>query len=114
MHHIKLGVLSNFSLASLEQSLVTTGLMKYFDVTCAAVVIGAAKPSQRAYEIALEALQVRPENCLFFDDEAECVEGAAKVGLHAYLVDRRSLKHRLENRLVSSLEPVPLLALGRA
>lgn len=76
-HHIRLGVLSNFSLASLEQSLSKVSLASYFDTFCAAPIIGAAKPSPMAYEIALRSLQIQPEQCLYFDDELECVEGRA-------------------------------------
>ena len=108
---LRLGVLSNFSLASLEQSLVTTGLANFFYIICAAPVIGAAKPSPRAYEIALAGLRVEPEQCLFFDDETECVEGARKLGLRAYLVDRQAPMHDLARLVVADLRAVPELAM---
>jgi putative hydrolase of the HAD superfamily len=106
---VRLGVLSNFSLASLEQSLVTSKLAEYFDIACSAAVIGAAKPAAKAYEIALKALQVKPEQCLFLDDEVECVEGARKLGVRAYLVDRQATTHNLERAVLANLQPVPLL-----
>ena len=109
---IRMGVLSNFSMASLERSLVTAGLAEFFTVACAAPVIGAAKPSPEAYEIALAAMQVEPESCLFFDDEVACVAGARDMGLRAYRVDRKASVHDLLHAVVSNLEPVLPLALG--
>ncbi len=107
---LRLGVLSNFSLASLDQSLISVGIGHYFDVVCAAPVIGVSKPAAQAYHIALQALQVEPEQCLFFDDELDCVEGAQRVGLKAYLVDRAAPATELRRRIVKDLQCVPALA----
>jgi putative hydrolase of the HAD superfamily len=108
-HNIRLGVLSNFSLASLDHSLVSAGLGDFFDVVCAAPVIGVSKPSAKAYQIALDALQVKPEQCLFFDDELECVEGARQVNMRAFLVDRHAPGTDWRRRIVSNLLEVPAL-----
>ena len=110
---VRMGVLSNFSMASLEQSLVTAGLAEFFTVMCSASVIGAAKPAPEAYEIAVSALGVRPENCLFFDDETECIDGARRAGLRAYLVARRATLQDPQIAAIGDLHPVPLLALSR-
>ena len=98
-----IGVLSNFSLASLEESLVAVNLADVVDVACAATVIGAAKPAPEAYLIASHRLGVQPEECLFFDDELVCVEGGRAVGMHAYLVDRRRHDHALPQGVVCNL-----------
>jgi putative hydrolase of the HAD superfamily len=85
---LKIGVLSNFSLASLEHSLEATGLSDLIDCACAATVIGASKPQPKAYFTIAQQLGVAAEECLFFDDEAVCVEGARAAGMCAYQVDR--------------------------
>jgi len=85
---LRIGVLSNFSLATLEASLHSAGLADLVDVACAAPVIGAAKPDPAAYQAVLRALMVGPEAAVFFDDEAPCVAGARAIGLRAFLVDR--------------------------
>lgn len=108
--NLRLGVLSNFSLASLEQSLIGAGLAQYFDRICAAPVIGWAKPAAQAYQVALDALQVTPEECLYFDDEEECVAGARRLGVRAYLVDRRAQGDNWAQGAVSSLHAAPQLA----
>lgn len=107
--NIRLGVLSNFSLASLGQSLLTAGLANYFDAICAATVIGAAKPSARAFEIALNSMRVESDHCLFFDDEIDCVNGAQMLGIKAYLVDRQAASDDWQRGVVTSLLPVPQL-----
>jgi FMN phosphatase YigB (HAD superfamily) len=53
-------------------------------------VIGYAKPSPLAYQHITNALSVAPHECLFFDDEQSCVDGARAVGMIAHLVDREN------------------------
>ena len=107
---LRLGVLSNFSLASLDRSLVGAGLAHYFDAICAAPVIGFAKPHPQAYQIALDALHVGADECLYFDDEEECIIGAQAVGMRAFLVDRRADADDLLRGVVANLQAVPQLA----
>jgi epoxide hydrolase-like predicted phosphatase len=45
--------------------------------------VGLAKPDPRIYQLALERLEVRPEQAVFIDDFIENVEGAQAVGMHA-------------------------------
>ena len=103
---LKVGVLSNFTLASLAPSLEATGLSKLVDATCAATVIGASKPQIEAYRIAAHALGVDPEECLFFDDEQPCVDGARRAGMTAFLVDRSLDRHDLTNGTVCDLSAI--------
>ncbi len=104
---LRIGVLSNFGLASLEASLEVTGLRDLVAVACAATVIGVAKPHPEAYLTVTRALSVEPEACLFFDDEQEHVEGGRVVGLQAYLVDRGRSDHELSEGIVRDLTALP-------
>lgn len=104
---LKVGVLSNFSLASLEHSLASMGLLDLVDSACAATVIGASKPAPQAYLTVCERLGVQPENCLFLDDEVLCVEGAREVGMIAYQIDRRQERHDFDRRILSNLSVLP-------
>jgi putative hydrolase of the HAD superfamily len=45
--------------------------------------IGHMKPDREAFEHVLRGLGRRPESTVFLDDNIECVEGAARVGLIA-------------------------------
>jgi putative hydrolase of the HAD superfamily len=104
---LRIGVLSNFSLASLDASLRAVGLADLIDVACAATVIGAAKPAPAAYLFTSQALGVQPAECLLFDDEIACVEGGRAVGMCAYLVDRRRTAHAFSERIISDLTAIP-------
>ena len=106
---LAVGVLSNFSLASLDASLRSTGLASWIDAACAATVIGVAKPDPAAYRIVAARLGVDPADCLFFDDEPECVEGARHAGMTAYRVDRRRTAHDLAAGVVADLSALPAL-----
>jgi putative hydrolase of the HAD superfamily len=106
---LRIGVLSNFALASLEKSLEVSGLSPWIDVACAATVIGASKPDRAAYTIAAQRLGVAPEQCLFLDDEPPCVAGAAACGMHAYLVDRSLSAHDIVGHKVADLSALPAL-----
>ncbi len=108
-HGLPTGVLSNFTLASLADSLTAVGLADLIDEACAATVIGVAKPDPAAYLTICHALNVQPEQCLFFDDEPLCVDGARQVGMAAYLVDRQRTEHDLAAGIVCDLTAVPLL-----
>jgi putative hydrolase of the HAD superfamily len=106
---LRIGVLSNFALASLEKSLETAGLAEWIDVACAATVIGVSKPDRAAYMISAQRLGVAPDQCLFLDDEPPCVAGAAAIGMHAYLVDRSLPAHDIAAHKVSDLSALPAL-----
>jgi putative hydrolase of the HAD superfamily len=107
---IAIGVLSNFSLASLEASLAAVGILEWVDVTCAATVIGYAKPKPEAYLHVARLLGTPPASCLFFDDEAPCVAGAQECGMAAYLVDRKRQNDDLSNHVLHNLTGVLDLA----
>ena len=52
------------------------------------------------------ALGVEPEQCLFFDDEVPCVDGARALGMSAYLVDRTRTEHELSRGIVCDLSAI--------
>lgn len=104
---LKVGVLSNFSLASLEHSLQSMGLLDWVDSACAATVIGAAKPAPEAYLTVCKRLDVHPEKCLFLDDEVICVEGARDVGMIAYQIDRQQGQHDFDRGVLGNLSVIP-------
>jgi putative hydrolase of the HAD superfamily len=85
---LRVGVLSNFPLASLEESLRATGLASLVDVAAPASVIGASKPDARAYQYVLDRLGVSAAECAMVDDEAPCVQGAISLGISAWRLDR--------------------------
>jgi putative hydrolase of the HAD superfamily len=101
--NLRIGVLSNFTLATLDESLRTTGLATWVDIACAAMVIGVSKPDPAAYTITAARLGVTTEQCLFFDDEQESVAGALACGMQAYHVDRALPAHDIAAGKVADL-----------
>ncbi len=106
---LRTGVLSNFPLATLGASLTTVGLADLIDEAYIARSGGTFKPDSRAYQGILAALQVAPEQCLYFDDEVPCVEGARALGMTAFLVDRQQPDHRLADGIVRDLSALPTI-----
>ena len=45
--------------------------------------VGAAKPQQRIFELALQAAGVAPEAAVFVDDFEENIEAARRIGMAA-------------------------------
>ncbi len=103
---LKVGVLSNFELASIDASLQSAGLAGWVDVALAAPVIGVAKPDPRAYLAVARALEVPPEHCLYIDDEAEWADGARAVGMTSYWLDRERAESALSEGVMCNLSAV--------
>lgn len=108
-HGLRVGVLSNFSLASLEDTLAAIGLADLVDVAGAATVIGASKPEPDAYLSITKDLGVQPQQCVFFDDEKICVAGARALGMHSYRVNREYTNHDLSQNTVCDLSALPTI-----
>ncbi|MEM7558111.1 MAG: HAD family hydrolase [Planctomycetota bacterium] len=87
---VRVGLLSN--LASPYRSCVKNlGLNQYIDNTVYSCDVGFAKPAREIYEIALQGLDVLPENCLMVGDSLRCdVEGPKAVGMRGLRVDRNA------------------------
>ncbi|NUP12831.1 MAG: HAD family hydrolase [Polyangiaceae bacterium] len=101
---LRVGVLSNFPLSSLEQSLEHVGLARFIHAFCASAAIGASKPDPASYMAVCRALEVEPAECVFFDDEAPCVAGARAVGMNAFLIDRKRPDHALSEGVLRGLD----------
>ena len=45
------------------------------------------KPEERIYRIALQQLDVNPQEAIFIDDRQENIEGANNLGIHTILFE---------------------------
>jgi putative hydrolase of the HAD superfamily len=102
----RVGVLSNFVLASIEPSLKAVGLLPYTHTALSCATLGVWKPEPEAYLSMTRALSVEPANCFYFDDDPPLVEGARNLGMKAYLVDRTCSAHQLGNYVIRDLTAV--------
>ena len=59
------------------------GQLKNFDFILTSYDLGLKKPERMIYDIMLNAVEVRPRECVFIDDNILCVETARKAGIFA-------------------------------
>jgi len=80
----RLGVLSNaWSDSEREIRERLPGLLDFFDDVIFSAQVGLAKPDTRIYQLAVERLDVRPNEAVFIDDVEKNVQGAREAGLFA-------------------------------
>ena len=82
-NQVKLGLLTN-NHDDFERYLTEQGLENYFDFVGNTCRLKVAKPDPAAYLLALKALNVQPDACLFVDDLERNVQGALDVGMRAF------------------------------
>ncbi len=79
----RLAIISNAS-DTLEETLEQRfKISDYFEVIINSARVGYAKPEREIYEIALDRLDLRPEETVFIDDQQHNVDAAAEMGIHA-------------------------------
>ena len=59
------------------------GHIEIFDGMVVSCDYHVLKPDERIYRILLEKFHLKPEECLFFDDRPENVQGAREVGMNS-------------------------------
>ncbi|MEN9938904.1 MAG: hypothetical protein RLZZ387_5483 [Chloroflexota bacterium] len=88
-HGLRLAVLSNFELPSIDRTLRHAGIDPgLFDALLSSAATGFPKPDPRAYHAAADALGLPLSACLLVDDLPANVEGARRAGMPALLLDR--------------------------
>jgi putative hydrolase of the HAD superfamily len=86
---LRLAILTNFELPSIDLTLRHTGLApEWFDALLSSAATGFHKPDPRAYLAAASALGLQPAECAFVDDLPENVAAARALGMRAWQIDR--------------------------
>lgn len=80
----KVGVLSNTFPAS-AAAIREHGWYEPFDVVLLSSDEGMAKPDTEFYQLALEQLQVNPNQAVFIDDQQYCLDAAEDLGIKVIL-----------------------------
>jgi putative hydrolase of the HAD superfamily len=83
----QLGVISD-TWPSLKRVFAHCRLSPYFSTFIISSQLGVAKPHPKMFLTALEALQLRPHEAMFVDDNPRNLSGAATLGFHPILMDR--------------------------
>ena len=79
-------LLSNYSEELLESHVGDTEIRDLVDGGVVSFQIHEIKPEPAIYQYLLQKYDLKPEDCLFFDDRAENVEAARKLGISAIVV----------------------------
>ncbi|MDR4170123.1 HAD family hydrolase [Bacillus nitratireducens] len=69
--HFKIGIITNGSTHRQKAKIINTNLNNYFDTIIISEEVGLSKPDKRIFELALNKLNVQPENTLFVGDDLE-------------------------------------------
>ena len=84
---LKTGLLSNHIEDWLEETLDKENLRDLFDVINTSYRSGKAKPDPKIYLETAEMLEVKPEECVFIDDDNRNVLASIKVGMTGILCE---------------------------
>jgi putative hydrolase of the HAD superfamily len=84
---IRVAVVSNCS-HSTRPIVQRLGLEDEADAVVLSFEVGVAKPDAGIYLTTLEQLRVAPDEAVFVDDQAAYCDGATRVGMSAYLIQR--------------------------
>ena len=76
----KLGIISD-TWPSIVPVLERFGILPYFDAITYSFQLGCFKPNPRMFQDALSKMGLPAQECVFIDDVARNLEGAAKVGI---------------------------------
>jgi 2-haloalkanoic acid dehalogenase type II len=112
---LRLGILTNFELPSVQRTLLHAGLdPAFFAATISSGTLRAWKPNPSAYQTIAAALDTPLSACAFVDDTAEHVAAARALGMRAFLLDRSRQTDDLDAAILCSLESLPQLLLAGA
>ncbi|RLF60391.1 MAG: haloacid dehalogenase [Thermoplasmata archaeon] len=91
----RLGVISNGLAVKQWEKLVSLGLHHLFNVVVTSEEVGYEKPDRRIFQIAVEKLNLKPEECVMVGDRIDVdIKGAKSLGMKTIRIKRG--KHKAE------------------
>jgi putative hydrolase of the HAD superfamily len=81
----KLALLSNCTV-EVPEIWPRNPITDFFDITIFSSTCGLQKPDNRIFELVISELGVKPEKCLFIDDNAQNLAAAEKTGMTAVMI----------------------------
>lgn len=69
------------------------GLNKYFDVISISGDLKIQKPDKRIFQLTIEKLGVKAEDCLYVDDREGNLESAQNVGMNTVMINSRNVSY---------------------
>ena len=93
-NNVRIGLATSSDPYLLEPVLKNNGLHEYFDTVCYTSEVGKNKSFPDVYIKTAERLEVKPNECIVFEDIPEGIAGAEKAGMFTVAVyDRASEKN---------------------
>jgi beta-phosphoglucomutase len=71
-------------------------IRKYFPVAISADDVRRSKPDPETFVLAAEKLEVKPENCIVFEDNPKGVEAALNGGMKAVVITTMHTKNEFD------------------
>ncbi len=93
----KLGIVSNTVMpgATIDDYLNREGLLSYFPVRIYSSEVGYMKPNRRIFQLAVDRLEIAPENMFFVGDRLDNdVRGPSRLGMKTILIQHGPAKRR--------------------
>ena len=97
----KIYILSNYSKELFEKHTKDAAFLKVLDGGIVSYQVKEIKPYRRIYELLLNKYDLKAEECLFFDDRADNVEGARKLGIQAVQVTSREMLNETLDQMLA-------------
>ena len=91
--HYKMAIISNDSCRWSKYLREKFDINKYFDVISISGDLKIQKPDERIFQITIEQLGCRAEDCLYVDDREGNLKVASKVGMNAVLFNSRNVQY---------------------
>jgi HAD superfamily hydrolase (TIGR01509 family) len=110
--HLKIGLASSSSRAWVTEHLGRTGLMEYFEVIKTADDVDKVKPDPALYIQAVEALGVKSDEAIAFEDSLNGSLAAKKAGLFCVAIPNPVTKHMVFDEVDHKMESIAELELS--
>ncbi len=81
----KLGLVSDHAKEWIDHCKEKYGYHKLFHSSLYSFEVGVRKPSKRIYELILDKLKIKPEECLYVDDQERNIKSAGEIGIKTIL-----------------------------
>ena len=95
--HFKIGIITNGSTHRQKAKIINTNLNNYFDTIIISEEVGLSKPDKRIFELALNKLNVQPEDVLFIGDDLEKdIAGPQNANINGVWFNPQKIKNTIQ------------------
>lgn len=96
-------ILSNYSEELFAKHTKDAGFLDIIDGGIVSYQVHLLKPDIRIYKALLKKYSLKAEECMFFDDKEENVNGACRAGMKAVRVTSREMLNRMLDEMLENV-----------